>query len=181
MSVVLDALKRAERERPIAIINTSLGSSPSTKTDIVTTKNSHKKTLLGITVLNCVAILATYFFLKPAPTSVTKLHVTPVPPITEASPIPQDIAAPEQLATVVSAPVSAPEIKKIKKKRNYLSIQNGPEIKIDGIFLDKNGAFVLFGDEMLPVGADMDGATITAITTNKVLLQYQGQDYAINT
>jgi len=197
VSVVLDALKRAEREHPAAIIitkpqtltaaalitnitnpqTTSISKEPFQKNKLLETKKFYRKIFAGIILFNLIWIA---YITKPQALFSLKPKPLPVPvqkaiPIYDAS-IPQVVSIP-----VISTSVLVPEIKAVKKERNYLSISNGPEIRINGVFLEKHGSFVLFEDEMLSVGENLNGTTITAITMNKVTLEYKGCPYEINT
>ena len=178
MSIVLDALNKAEKERH---------SQPTKihEVKIQEVRVFYKKVLVFVFLGNVmlVCFLLAGFLLKNknislihffnSGTSAAAAHEPSVPSMkTEA-------AKPEEKKTIAS-PI--PEnLDQYIITRNHLSITGGPELNISGVFVDKNKGCILIGSETLGINDSLYGMRIVDITLKQVTFEYKGRIYVVPT
>ncbi|MBN2145271.1 MAG: hypothetical protein JW774_11670 [Candidatus Aureabacteria bacterium] len=170
MSIVLDALNKAEKERegqPTRVHDVKIHE----------VQSFYKKVLLFVFLGNVflVCVLMGGFLLKNR-----KAHVSfPYDDSKEA----QSSLSVNDVTRGESTPVisTSETVKETSISRNHLFISGGPDININGVFLDKNKGYILVGSETLGVNDTLCGMKILSITLKEVQFEYKGEVYTVPT
>lgn len=166
MSIVLEALSKAEKEKKQGIFNQY---QEKKMHDI---KSSYQKAVGWIIALNiCIIVILIvliihYLFHKNDKTKPPEAVKSTTPLIKE-----------KQVS--YSDPLQIPN--QLILYKNYIQIPNGPEIKISGRIQDKDAIYILVGPEMYKIGDSIGDAILTDIQLKKVKIKYKEQEYEIPT
>jgi hypothetical protein len=185
MSIVLDALNKAEKERH---------SQPTKihEVKIQEVRVFYKKVLVFVFLGNVmlVCFLLAGFILKNKNISLSHFFdsgssapLAPEPseklPKAELPSMKAEAAKQEKKKTMAS-PI--PEnLDQYIITRNHLSITGGPELNISGVFVDKNKGCILIGSETLGINDSLYGMRIVDITLKQVTFEYKGRIYVVPT
>lgn len=174
MSIVLDALQKAEREK-------NQGGVPKLNDiKVHEVKSYYKKTLNFILIFNLVLISFVVFILvskfngKSIKGGTEVKRVVEVPAVIAESLKPENKVEPEKKQEVI-----VEELYILKK--NHISFPNGDSLDLSGIFTDNKGAFVLIGPDMYKADDKTGKFIIKEITMTNVKVEYKGKIYDIPT
>ena len=166
MSIVLEALSKAEKEKKQGIFNQY---QEKKMHDI---KNSYQKAVGWIIALNiCIIMILVVLIIN------YLFHKNDKPKPAEAVKAPALLVKEKNLS--YSDPFQIPN--QLILKRNYIHIPDGPEIKISGRIEDKENVYILVGPEMYKIGDSIGDALLMDIQSKKIKIKYKEQEYEIPT
>lgn len=165
MSVVLEALSKAEKEKKQGIFNQYQ------ENKIHDIKSTYQKIIGWIIALNvCIIVILLVLLLNYLLNKKEKPIEVKVRPLTSIMK--------EDLTTV---PGSVKLSDQLIVYKNYIRIPDGPEIKISGRIEDNKDIYILVGPEMYKTGDLIGEALLTDIQLRKVKIKYKEQEYEIPT
>lgn len=164
MSIVLEALSKAEKEKKQGIFNQYHDK----KMDDI--KSSYQKLIGWIIALNVCIIVILLFFL-----AYYLFHKN-------EKPFPVEVKTLDSLVTQKTVPLPPQKVpEQFVVYRNYIQLPDGPEIKISGRIVDGNNVYILVGPEMYKVGDSIGDVRVTEIQSRKIKIKYKEQEYEIPT
>lgn len=188
MSVVLDALNKAQKEQQDGRSGRSFY-----REEFRALKKKYKYWIVALVVINLVIFIGggtlIYYnsdsikqFLKSIVASSenkvvqNELEITAVATQPEVRPN----LAEKKLSPVVKTsnkPFDSDSLITIDK--NYFAVKGGPTLKISGVMKDGDNSSVIIGEEFLLIGEEIDGVVIEKVTRRKLTLSYKGKSYVV--
>ncbi len=165
MSVVLEALSKAEKEKKQGIFNQYQ------EKKIHDIKSTYQKIIGWIIALNiCIILIVFVLILNYLLNKKEKPIEVEAKPLTSI--MKEDLPA-------VSGSLKLSDQLIIYK--NYIRIPDGPEIQISGRIEDNKDIYILVGPEMYKAGDSIGEVLLTDIQLRKVKIKYKEQEYEIPT
>jgi hypothetical protein len=168
MSIVLDALNKAEQQRNRGVLRSD------GDRKLKDLKSTYHRVLWVIVTVNVALVSAGAAYFLAGRSG----DAPPGPSARKASaPAPTAVAR----AAVPSRPENPVDPERFIVYKRHLEIENGPSLDVNGVFEDDGSAFVLVGEDMFEAGDRIGEFTVKEVSLDEVKVQYKGRVYEIPT